>query len=122
MATISRDVPSIYLFSASRNVSTYEYFVRDLFHISICFPGRVCIPIDPNKAESFDPFSVPTISQLADEIDKFAKEEGKHKRVTEDYKKTSLREPMNVFNAFLSGLGETWKGKRIEASDSKMEF
>jgi hypothetical protein len=34
--------------------------------------GRVCIPIDPNKAEQFDPMSVPTITQLTSEIDKFA--------------------------------------------------
>ena len=42
------------------------------------FLGRVCIPIDPAKAESFDPETVPTISQLTAEIDKFAQEEKEH--------------------------------------------
>jgi hypothetical protein len=42
--------------------------------------------------------------------------------VTKDYKKTSLREPMKVFEQFLSGLAETWKGKLIEKSDAEMTF
>lgn len=83
--------------------------------------GRVCVPIDPAKAEQFDPLKVPTISQLADEIDKFSKEES-NKNISKDYKKTSLREPMKVFDEFLSKLSETWKGKRMEVSDAAMEF
>lgn len=83
--------------------------------------GRVCIPIDPTKADNFDPMKVPTLSQLTDEIDKFGKEES-NKIVSKDFKKTSLREPMKVFDEFLSKLSETWRGKRMEMSDSKMEF
>jgi len=83
--------------------------------------GKVCIPIDPMKAESFDPESVPTITQLTAEIDKFAQEE-REKTVSKDYKKTSLREPVKIFEEFLSKLGETWKGKLIENSDAQMDF
>ena len=83
--------------------------------------GRVCVPIDVAKVDNFDPMKVPTISQLTDEIDKFAKEEA-NKTVSKDYKKTSLREPMKVFEEFLSKLSETWKGKRMEISDASMEF
>jgi len=83
--------------------------------------GRVCIPIDPAKAETFDPALVPTITQLTSEIDKFAQEE-KEKTVSKDYKKTSLREPVKIFEEFLSKLGETWRGKLIETSDSQMNF
>ncbi len=83
--------------------------------------GRVCVPIDPFKVEHFDPMAVPTISQLTEEVDKFAKEEGE-KKVKAEYKKTSLREPMTVFEQFLSGLAETAKGKKIALSDSTLEF
>jgi len=31
--------------------------------------GRVCVPIDPNNAENFDPFSVPTVRSLCAEVD-----------------------------------------------------
>ena len=73
------------------------------------------------KAESFDPESVPTITQLTSEIDKFAQEE-REKTVSKDYKKTSMREPVKIFEEFLSKLGETWKGKLIENSDAQMDF
>ncbi len=33
--------------------------------------GRVCIPIDVRKVDDFDPFSVPTLPQLMDELDAF---------------------------------------------------
>ena len=30
--------------------------------------GRVCVPIDPAKADEFDPFSVPTVRTLCAEV------------------------------------------------------
>ncbi len=92
-----------------------------------CFSGRVCIPIDPSKADQFDPSDVPTLRQLTDEIDAFAKNEeadgtGAKGNISKEYKKTSLREPMKIFDKFLSGLSETWRGKNMEASDASMEF
>ena len=33
------------------------------------FSGRVCVPIDPAKVDQFNPMTVPTITQLTDEID-----------------------------------------------------
>ncbi len=83
--------------------------------------GRVCIPIDPSKVENFEPEQVPTISQLTDEIDQFAREETA-KNVSKDYKKTALREPIKIFEEFLSGLAETWKGKQMEASNASVDF
>ena len=38
------------------------------------------------------------------------------------YKKTAMREPVSIFEEFLSNLASTWKGKLIEKSDEKMEF
>jgi DNA primase small subunit len=81
----------------------------------------VCIPIDPSKVDSFDPMAVPTLKQLTDEIDAFAREEA-DKKVTKEYKKTSLKEPVRIFEEFLSGLEESRRGRQMDASDAKMDF
>lgn len=85
--------------------------------------GRVCVPLDPKKIDAFDPETVPTVSQLTEEIDKFAKEES-DKVVSKDYKKTSLREPMRIFEEFVSRLAETWKAnhKAAVAAAPSMDF
>lgn len=31
--------------------------------------GRVCVPVDPEKVEEFDPEAVPTVAQLLRELD-----------------------------------------------------
>lgn len=41
--------------------------VYNLVHYLILasgFAGRVCVPIDPQKCETFDPTTVPTLSQV----------------------------------------------------------
>lgn len=38
--------------------------------------GRVCVPIDPARVREFDPFVVPTLGQLARQIDHYDKEHG----------------------------------------------
>lgn len=38
--------------------------------------GRVCVPIDPTRVREFDPFAVPTLGQLAREIDEYDREHG----------------------------------------------
>nr|ACO13111.1 DNA primase small subunit [Lepeophtheirus salmonis] len=83
--------------------------------------GRICVPLDPNKIEQFDPLKVPTISQLIEEIDRFSKN-NENAVISKDYKKTSLRGPMVIFDEFLSKLSQTWKGRIMEISDATMEF
>lgn len=57
--------------------------------------GRVCVPIDVNKVEEFDPFDVPTLPQLMDELDEFQKNDGG--KVTFEWEKTSLKESFKYF-------------------------
>ena len=80
--------------------------------------GRVCVPIDARKIEEFDPFTVPTLPQLMDELDLFNKNEkeneGEHdsesndedvnengrrkkKKCLHDWEKTSLKESFTYF-------------------------
>lgn len=38
--------------------------------------GRVCVPIDPSKVRAFNPFLVPTLGQLARQIDEYDRNHG----------------------------------------------
>lgn len=65
--------------------------------------GRVCIPFNPEDVEKFNPDNVPTVNQLAMELDEHAKEDKENSEM-KDYDKTSLRIPMAIFNDFLKDL------------------
>lgn len=68
--------------------------------------GRVCVPIDPGEVDSFNPISLPTVTQLLQEID----HHGRHdmqlddsKRIP-DYEKTSLRPYVEYFRRHVAAL------------------
>merc|ERR1719382_496351 len=86
--------------------------------------GRVCVPFRVSKVDSFDPEKVPTVLQLVEEIDAFSKaeEESEVKKNVKAYKMTSMREPVSIFEEFLSGLASERKGELIAQSDAKMEI
>ncbi|KAJ8019881.1 DNA primase small subunit [Holothuria leucospilota] len=93
--------------------------------------GRVCVPIDPAHVDSFDPFKVPDINQLCQEIDEYDRKnkpeitEGDQpppKKRMKDYKKTSLLESIEVFEKFVTKMEKQWKGKLLEISDQKGDF
>ncbi|KAL4796912.1 hypothetical protein BDV19DRAFT_67231 [Aspergillus venezuelensis] len=100
--------------------------------------GRVCVPIDIRNVESFDPLSVPTVSQLLTEIDEWDAQhpsstaaetvEGEGSvpgasdaagsRRLQDYEKTSLKPYIDYFRSFIAGLDkEERNGKRERAED-----
>merc|ERR1712066_696252 len=78
--------------------------------------GRVCVPFKASKAEKFNPEDVPNVLELVNQIDEFGKKENMDVKA---YKKTSMKEPVSLFEEFLSNLSSTWKGKLIEKSDEK---
>ena len=80
------------------------------------------MPFNPSKVEKFDPTEVPTVLQLVEEIDQFTADADETMKKVKAYKKTSMKEPVAIFEEFLSNLGSSWKGKLIEKSDEKMEF
>ncbi|XP_013386093.1 LOW QUALITY PROTEIN: DNA primase small subunit-like [Lingula anatina] len=85
--------------------------------------GRVCVSMDPKKIDSFNPFKVPTLSQLCDELNQLEnKSEDDPKKRVKDYKRTSLKEYAEIFDKFVHKLAGSWKGKLIEQSDIKKEF
>lgn len=85
--------------------------------------GRVCVPIDTRKVEEFDPLSVPTVTQLLQEIDEWKGEEGDKK--IQDWEKTSLKPYVDYFRKFVAALMDeekpATKRERQEGADA-MEF
>ncbi|XP_078158566.1 DNA primase POLA3 isoform X1 [Carex rostrata] len=79
--------------------------------------GRVCVPIDPNNCEQFDPTSVPTLSQLLEELNANAS------IGTDNYlEKTSLGLSVNFFRtAFLEPLIKTCKEELESAYKTKIQ-
>lgn len=80
----------------------------------------MCVPIDAHDLDNFNPFTVPTISQLVEELN--ALQSNKSTETVKDYKKTSLKDSIKVFEKVLHGLENSRKGKRLESSDATMEF
>lgn len=73
--------------------------------------GRVCIPIQAEKIESFDPFCVPTLPELMDQLNSYNSDHAEVK-VAHDWQKTSLKESFEPFiKNFLEPL---WKDLRKE--------
>jgi DNA primase small subunit len=81
--------------------------------------GRVCIPMQVDKVDSFDPFSVPTLPQLMDELDAYEKEHPDAK-LTHAWEKTSLKESFEPFiKNFLEPMMKDLRRQHRDAADEK---
>lgn len=99
--------------------------------------GRICVPIDPKKADEFDPLEVPTVSNLLAEIDAYDAQhpagtaeaevpetEGangsdiKGSRKLQDYEKTSLKPYIDHFRSFIAGLLKDERAVKREREDT----
>jgi DNA primase small subunit len=82
--------------------------------------GRVCVPIDHNDINSFNPFTVPTITDLMRELDEYDSthpEEPAGGRKVKNYQKTSLVPCLEVFDKFLEGCGAEMRAERDAAKE-----
>ncbi|RIB18157.1 DNA primase small subunit-like protein [Gigaspora rosea] len=78
--------------------------------------GRVCVPIQPDDCENFDPFEVPTVSSLYQELNLYVEGE----RKVHDYEKTSLKPYIKYFDNFVKGTSKEAREKN--RSQASMEF
>lgn len=98
--------------------------------------GRVCVPIDPDAMDAhhpsggFDPFAVPTLSQLATELDEYHKQQegndamdgtSSNKSALEhDWQKTSLKKYFDIFEqTFLEPLQKDWRLKERDLAEQE---
>nr|XP_045008171.1 DNA primase small subunit [Jaculus jaculus] len=92
--------------------------------------GRISVPIDLQKVDQFDPFTVPTISSICRELDVTSTNEKENENEAEsetkhrprDYKKTSLAPYVKVFEQFLENLDKSRKGELLKKSDLQKDF
>ncbi|XP_066193553.1 DNA primase small subunit [Sylvia atricapilla] len=91
--------------------------------------GRVSVPLDLQRLDQFDPFAVPTISSLCQELDTAGSDgeredtgETEPKRRMRDYKKTSLAPYVRVFEQFVEGMENARRGEKIRQSDLQGDF
>ncbi|XP_054902267.1 DNA primase small subunit [Poeciliopsis prolifica] len=100
--------------------------------------GRISVPIDLKDLDKFDPFAVPTISLICEELDRpkadedeaksedtNGKENGQdstEKRKIRDYKRTSLAKYVTYFDQFLTEMANSRKGQLRSQSDLQLEF
>lgn len=88
--------------------------------------GRICVPIDPRRAEEFDPLAVPKVTDLLQEIDEWQGSEEGDKKI-QDWEKTSLKPYIDFFRGFVAALLKDEKernGIKREREDNgePMEF
>jgi DNA primase small subunit len=89
--------------------------------------GRICVPVDPRHVDDFDPFEVPTVTELLRQIDEWQEshkdEEGDVSRV-QDWEKTALKPYVEYFRGFVNALiKDEQGGKRKKEDDGTgMEF
>lgn len=98
--------------------------------------GRISVPIDLKELDAFDPFDVPTISMICQELDgprggeeksedvkeKEDEMDAAEKRKIRDYKKTSLAKYVKHFDQFLDTMARSWKGELLKKSDLQKDF
>lgn len=90
--------------------------------------GRVCVPIDTRRLESFDPLTVPTVTDLLGEIDQWNGEsEATDGKTLQDWEKTSLKPFVDYFRLFVNGIMKDEqsvkvKRERDEPAVDAMEF
>ncbi|PRQ21994.1 putative DNA primase, small subunit [Rosa chinensis] len=80
--------------------------------------GRVCVPIDPNRCEEFDPTAVPTLSTLIEELNN----EGLRAEADNEQDRTSLGKSIRFFqSSFLEPLVKSCKEEMISSYNAKLQ-
>jgi DNA primase small subunit len=82
--------------------------------------GRVCVPIQVEAIDDFDPFQVPTLPQLMKELDEYQEKEDASGRKVQDWHKTSLKEYFEPFQKeFLEPMLKDLRRKAREEAEEK---
>ena len=91
----------------------------DVSAFYFCFYCKpVCVPINPSKCESFDPFATPTLATMNYEINEFDRKHPELKSTTPAIEKTSLNQFIVDFRKnFLNPLYTTIRAEFRDAAE-----
>lgn len=84
--------------------------------------GQVCVPIDKDRLEDFDPLAVPTVTRLLGEVDAYEAPPDQPAKPIADYEKTSLKPYVDYFKAHVARLLKSEPGFKKEPTEDRMEF
>ncbi|KAJ7945035.1 DNA primase [Quillaja saponaria] len=80
--------------------------------------GRICVPIDPNHCEEFNPTTVPTLCKLLEELN----DSGLRPDVDREWDETSLGESIRLFrSSFLQPLLKSCKEEMENSYNVKLQ-
>ncbi|RXN11271.1 DNA primase small subunit [Labeo rohita] len=120
----------------SHSLSVVERYFRQYAIVDQDILGsRISVPIDLKELNTFDPFEVPTISLICEELerprpdeaeeddmkDKENEQEAGERRRIRDYKRTSLAKYVKVFDRFLEAMARSRKGEMLKKSDLRIK-
>ncbi len=85
--------------------------------------GRVCVPIDTDKLDEFDPTAVPTVQELLGEIDSWTGEDpaGGDAKNPADWEKTSLKPYVEYFRSFVLALMRDERDPKVKREREESE-
>lgn len=88
--------------------------------------GRVCVPIDVDRVEEFNPLTVPTVTHLLSEIDEYDTKnkplEGAPTERVSDYEKTSLAPYIRYFKKFSNQVMKAELNEKRSREEASLDF
>ncbi|WWC73759.1 uncharacterized protein I206_107731 [Kwoniella pini CBS 10737] len=86
--------------------------------------GRVCIPVNPDQVDEFDPDTVPTVGELLNQLDKAAAENGEtpSQRRVEEYEQTSLKSYVEMFEKHVAAVLRDSRSTKRATKQEGMDF
>ncbi|ORY52018.1 prim-pol domain-containing protein [Rhizoclosmatium globosum] len=127
-AVASTALEILFQYSYPRLDSNVSIGLNHLLKAPFCVhpkTGRVCIPIDAKKCDTFDPFQAPKLSDIVNQIAEYDLSNKDKTIKVPDYAKTSLKSHVEYFRTFVEGLEEEAKvilrARRAE-EDKKLQF
>lgn len=68
--------------------------------------GKVCVPIDPDRLDEFDPTAAPTLELVLQQLDRYDSQHPDSAHELRDCEKTSMKDPILLFEQFVTAMGQ----------------